>query len=143
MIEIRRAKPYHIPDIHKLCNQYAYETVDKDCINNKDISIVALDDQTVIGFMWCGLMSNQKLGYISHFMVDAKYAKQGIGQLLYKRLYSVCKLKKVEKVFGIIAQDEYHDRAAMNALKMAGKGYATPYTYVYASLNELEKVLGV
>lgn len=143
MIEIRRAKSYHLSDIHVLCNQYGYETVDKNCINNKDLSIVALDDKAVIGFLWCGLMANQKLGYISHFLVDAKYTKKGVGNLMAKRLYELCKLKKVEKVFGIIQQREYHDKSAMNALKMAMKGDLYPYTYVYANIHEVEKVLGV
>lgn len=139
MILISRAKKEDLPAIQHLMRMYGNKCqVEKEHLNHKDIALQArLDSGELVGFLWVGLMANNSLGYIDKFAVDSNYSGKKIGNQLAHAMLKEVNKRKVKQVFGIIKQDQYHDKSAINALKMAIRSDVTPYTYVIADLNML------
>lgn len=121
---------------------YGKYTVDAAHINHRDISLVAVNDNKVVGFLYVGLMAKNTVGYMDKFTIHPDYANQGIGQQLAVKALEESVKRGVREVFGIIQQDQYHDKSAMNALRMAIGSNGTPYTYVRADINFILSELG-
>lgn len=135
MILIRRAYESDLIAINQLAVLYGYDPITRETLNKKDLSILAINDEVVLGFLWCGLMNKNTLGYLDHFLVHPHCTKKGLGNKLAQRMRTLCKIKGVQKVFGIIAQSKFHDKSAMNALKMAMGAHSMPYTYVSTQIE--------
>lgn len=141
---ISTATKQDIPAIQYLLASYGSKlSLDPALINNKDIALQARDESgKLIGFLWVGLMAKNTLGYMDKFCVDKDYSKKGVGKALALALKDRLVKRRVKTVFGIIRQDQYHDKSAMNALRMAVGGDQISYTYVIAdvahAIQELE-----
>lgn len=133
---IRRALPKHSDEINRLVTRYAMPTVTPAYFNNKDIALVALDDDKVVGFVWCGMMAGGEKGLVDYFVVNPEYSGKGVGYKLALKMQKVLSRKgKDAIVSGFIRQDEHHDRSGMNALKLAMGADDYNYTHVYTSVN--------
>lgn len=142
---IKRATHSDIPAIRYLLMTNGAKMVLEDYhINKRDIALQARDKDTgaLVGFLWIGLMAKNQLGYLDKFVVDKAYSGKGIGNMLAKAALEECLKQKVRQVFGIIKQDEYHDKSCVNALKMAMGSDAKPYTYVMTDIDHCVKELG-
>lgn len=138
---VKKAKLTDLPGIQSLARSYNMLPPDENHIDKGDIAIVAVDGKDVVGFLWVGLMANRKVGYIDHFVVARTHVGKGVGSKLANKALKVLDAKKVKKVFGIIAQDKYHDASAINGLKMAMSAGSHPYTYVYTDIIHSKKEL--
>lgn len=145
MITIKRAHRQDLASIQALMATYSLFTISVECLNKRDIALKAIDTETgaLIGFAWGGLMAQNTLIYIDKVTVHPAYAKKGVAQELYHRLFNTALKLGAKKGFGIIRQDQYHDKAAMNALKMAFAADAQPYTYVYGDAEKITKELSM
>lgn len=138
---IKRAYKEDLSSINDLSTWYGFKPLTEDHFNNRDIAIAACYKDKIVGFVWCGLMCNQKVGYIDHFLVHPEFHKQGIGQELSKKLREVLNKRGVRQVFGFIDNSEFHNASAMNALKMAMGSNDAKYTYVSGDVqNSLKEV---
>jgi N-acetylglutamate synthase-like GNAT family acetyltransferase len=131
---VRRAKRSDLPQISALQAQYGKMSVGPELINHRDIAIVAEDMGRIVGFVYCGLMAQNTLGYVDKIVVDRDCAHKRVCQSIYKELGRLLVRMNVKTVFGIVKHDEFHDRAIMNALRMAMKGDAVPYTYIFTDV---------
>jgi N-acetylglutamate synthase-like GNAT family acetyltransferase len=142
MIEIRRARQSDLPGVQYLTLKAGKMTVTEDHINHRDISLVAYDEERLVGFLWMGLMCRGKYGYIDKFLVDKDYSKKGVGNMLAIAMMREGLKRGVRDVFGIIKQDKFHEASGFNALKMAFGADSVPYTFVTANaanmVNELK-----
>lgn len=144
---IKPANKQDLPAINYLLNKYGKMSVSDSYINKKDVALQVREESgELIGFIWCGLMANGTIAYIDKFCIDPEYTHRGIGLLLAKYLQQVLHKRKVKSVFGLIKQDKYHDKSAMNSLRMAMGAHDASYTFVETdllhSIKELES-LGV
>jgi N-acetylglutamate synthase-like GNAT family acetyltransferase len=140
---IRRAKRTDLAKINSLLNTYGLQTIDLTYINHRDVCLVAEVDGNIVGFVWAGLMRQNKAAYLDYFTVSKDHAKQGIGQALAAATLKHFARIGVERAFGVIERDEFHDRSAVNALKMGMFAQERPYTYVYGFVNHSAKELGL
>lgn len=136
-----------LPAIRYLLNQYGKMIIGPEHLGHRDISICARNSEgAVIGFLYIGVMAQNTVGYIDKFCVDPAAKGKGVGNLLAKAAFTACQKRGVKEVFGVIRQDEHHDKSAMNALKMAFGAHPESYTYVCADLAHMAselKVVGV
>ncbi len=139
---ISKATKQDLPAIRYLMQQYGNKCiVTEDHINKRDISLQARIDGNLVGFVWGGLMAKNTIMYIDKVAVDPLYVKQGIVKVLYKELFKQALKLGVKQGFGIIKQDKYHDKACINALKMAFGADSVSYTHVYGEANNIIKEL--
>ncbi len=143
MTRIRRAYQADLDDINSLLEGYSINPVTRDCINDKDIAVVACEAKRVVGFVWCGLMAKNTVGYLANFVVAQDCAGSGVGERLLKHTLEVLKKKSVKQVFGTIKQDEYHDKSAYNALKIAMGADKLPHTYVTGNVQKMVQEVGI
>jgi len=135
----RKAKYKDIPAINALIPGVEANYL----VNGKDIAIVACDKETVVGFIWCGVLASGTLGLVDFFFVSDKWRNKKVGQKLTKQLAKVCKLKKIKEVRAHIRHDAFHDASAMNCLKAGLKADKVLSTGIYGSVEDCAKVLGV
>lgn len=136
---IRKAKYKDIPAINALV-----PTIEANyLVNGRDIAIVACDKDTIIGFIWCGVMGAGNYGLVDYFFVADKWRNKKIGQALAKQLAKVCKLKKILHLRAYIQHSDFHEASAMNCLKAGMKGDAVISTGVQGNVKDICKVLGV
>jgi GNAT superfamily N-acetyltransferase len=118
-----------------LLQKYGKLVATESLFNHRDIALQArLDSGELVGFLWVGLMAKGTLGYIDKFCVDPAYAGKGVGTALAMGMKEELVKRKVKTVFGLIQQDEYHEKSAMNALKSAMGAHKLPYTFVEADV---------
>lgn len=143
MITVKRATKKDLPAIRFLMQKYGNKMLVCEWhINNKDIALQARhDDGTLVGFVFGGLMANNKVCYVDKIAIDPEYRKQGIANKLYQELFKVALNRGVVQAFGVIKQDEYHDASCVNALKMAFGADNKPYTYVQGNLAYMKAEL--
>ena len=111
--------------------------------NHRDIAVKAVNPQTgeLIGFAWGGLMAKNKIVYIDKVLIHPDYARYGVSQMLFSELLRRATRIGVVEAFGVIRQDEFHDRSAKNALKFAFGADPLPFTYVYGTTERTLKEL--
>lgn len=134
MIQVRRAKRTDIPKLTELMKLYGKMSVDKSLINHRDIALVAVAGDEIVGFAYCGLMAENTRGYVDKVVADPAWGGKGVVAALYAEMGRLLVKLGVRSIFGLIKRDEFHDRAVVNALKFAMQGDATPYTYVYTDV---------
>lgn len=138
MITVKRARKEDFNAIHALLGQYGKMSITPEHLQGRDIALQARDAEgKVVGFVWAGLMANDTVAYVDKVSVAPECAKKQVSQALYKRLFEIALKRGVRQAFGIIRHDAYHDRAAMNALKMAFGADKEPYTYVSGDLMQM------
>ncbi len=70
------------------------------------LSLVAYVENNIVGFLFAYENSPFKDSiYVNHIAIDPEFQGQGIGQLLYEKLISIAKQKKVEKIEALINTD--------------------------------------
>lgn len=143
MVKIRRAKRSDIDRINTLLNAYGLQTIDKSYVNHRDIAIIAESKEQCVGFLWAGLMRQNKSAYIDYFTVSKEFTNQGVGKALAFETLKLFRRMGVERAFGVIEQDQYHDKSAFNALRMGMFAQQKPYTYVYGFVPHSSKELGL
>lgn len=137
-MQIKKATKDDFPAIHHLLGKYGKFTVSKKHLNHRDISVVAYTDEgECVGFVWVGLMAGNSVAYVDKLCVSPEYARQKVGLKLAALAIKLSVERGVREVFGIIKQDKYHDRSAMNALRSAIGADQEPYTYVRADLQHM------
>ena len=136
MIYCKRARKEDLPAIRLLLQETGKMLIDEKYLTPRDIAIQARDSDTgeVVGFLWCGVMAGNSLGYLDKFQVAQSRSRQGIGNLMAKAMLAEVKRRGIRQVFGMIQQDEFHDKSAFNALKMAMASDGRDYTLVFADL---------
>lgn len=140
---IRRAKRADIAQINQLLQCYGLASIDHTYINHRDIALVAEADKRIVGFLWAGLMRQNKTAYLDYFTVSRDHAKGKVGQALALECLALFSKMGVEKAFGVIQHDEFHDKSAFNALRMGMFAQPKPYTYVYGYVPHSYKELGL
>lgn len=144
MIQINRAKKQDLAAINELINSYGrIPPILPEYLNNRDLALKAVDTETgaIVGFCWGGLMAQNTVIYIDKVVVNPNYTRKKISQTLYKQLLSRALKLGVRLGFGVIKHDQFHDKSAMNALKMAFAADDAPYTYVYGQPEHMVKEL--
>jgi hypothetical protein len=137
---IRRAQTRHLEAINSIIGGYGLFTVNDGHLNTKDIALVAIEDDQVVGFMWCGIMANGQKALIDYFAIAPEYTTKGVGNKLATKLQQVLSKKyKDAVVSGFIRQDKYHDASAVNCLKLGCAADAYPYTHIYTSVQHSVK----
>jgi N-acetylglutamate synthase-like GNAT family acetyltransferase len=136
-MNVRRAKKTDLGGIQELMALYGHKmTVEGHHINHRDVSLVAVtDDGQIVGFVWAGLMAQNKVAYLDKFVVHPEHAGKKVGHALALKAFEIGKKLGVQDVFGIIKRDAYHDKSAINALKMAFSADREPYTFVRTNLD--------
>lgn len=135
-MQILRAKKKHLYKIRDLLSQCGKGDIESCDLNSRDIGLIAMDDNRVVGFIWCGLMSQGRFGYLDKFAILPEYSGKGLAKSLGVAMLDYLAKNRVKDVFGVIKQDKYHDKSALNALKFAMGAKEDPYTYVYANINK-------
>lgn len=139
---ISKAIKSDLPAIRYLMQQYGNKmVVTESHLNKKDIALQARIDGKLVGFVWGGLMAKNTIMYIDKVAVDPKHHKKGIVKALYKELFNQATKMGVKEGFGMIRQDQYHDAACINALKMAFGADSISYTHVYGEAKHISKEL--
>lgn len=134
---IKSAKLEDLPAIQYLMQIYGKMVVGPEHLNKRDIAVQARNDSgELIGFIWCGLMAKNTLAYVDSFVVHPTLAGKGVGTALLLELQKRLSRAGVVKVFGAIKQDEFHDKSAMNCLKMGMGADNTPHTIVFVELQK-------
>ena len=70
---------------------------------NPGLSLLAYDDQTVVGTILCG--HDGRRGYIHHLAVQAEYRRQGIGRLLVDKSLKALEASGIKKCHLFIFHD--------------------------------------
>ena len=142
-MHISRATKEDLPAVRALMNQYGNKMlVEEYHLNRRDIALQARDnDGKLAAFVWGGLMANNQVMYIDKVACDPQYIGKGLINQLYKELFKLALKRGVREGFGIIRQDQYHDKACVNALKMAFGADRHSYTHVSGSASHILKEL--
>lgn len=138
-----RAQESHIPAINQLLEAGGQAPMLSPDHLKYDISVVALDKDKVVGFIWCGLMANKRIGYIDLFTVDLEYAGRGVGRALGTQLIRVAKQKGVECIFATIARDQFHDKSLSSSMYIGLDPLQIPFTFVVGDVKVMSQKLGV
>lgn len=138
MIHCKRVRKEDLVAVRALAQQSAKFSIDDSLINNRDIAIQARDEDTgaLAGFLWCGLMSGNELGYVDKFMVSKDFHNKQVGELMFKALLNECKKRKVKTFIGHILRDSNHDRVCKSVLKIGAGGHELPYTLAYVNVDK-------
>lgn len=140
---VTRALPEHIEDINKLISTYGFSEMPVAMLNKHDISLIAKEDDKILGFVWCGLMGQKTCGYIDYFVIDPKAARLGVGKQMATHLVRIIKRKGVQKVLAIIAHNEFHDRSLASAVYMGLKPAPLTFTSTFGDVLSMANSLGV
>jgi N-acetylglutamate synthase-like GNAT family acetyltransferase len=135
-VYISRASKQDLPAIKELLHQYAKFTVEAYHLTKRDLAFMArLESGELVGFMWVGLMANNKIAYVDKVTIHPKFHKQGILQKLYAEAFKQAFMRGVEFAEGYIRQDQFHEASGVQALRMAFGGDSLPYTRVFAQVQ--------
>ena len=143
---IRKATKRDLNAINALQGLYGKMTVDPKLINHRDISLVAISsspDADLLGFVWGGLMAGNSLMYIDKVVVHPGASGRGVLNALYRELFERGLKIGVKTGIGLIKRDKYHDKSAINALKMAFAADPIPYTYVFGDTAHMVSELSL
>ncbi len=88
-----------------------------------------------MGFLWLGMMAKNTMCYLDKFTVHPDYTGRGVGNQLAHFAIQAAHKVGCRKTFGVIKQDKYHDKSAMNALKVAIGATEGSYTFVCADID--------
>lgn len=137
---IKKAQPSDYRALCQLMDVYKKMDLTKSHLNKRDIAIKACDDTgRPIGFIWGGLMANDSILYVDKFTVHPDYSKKKVGYLLCKALFEEARKRGVKTGFGVVMQDEHHDKSCFNALRFAFGGHSRSYTYITAKVEHIIK----
>lgn len=139
---LTRAKTKHLAGINALISFYNLAPITEDFIKY-DISIIAEDKGKIVGFIWCGLMANRKLGYIDYFTVHPEYASTGIGRALGTQLVRIAKNKGVDLTISIIERGQYHDKSVSSAQHIGLQPATAAFTAMAGKVEVMSTKLGV
>ncbi len=140
---VRRARTPDLPGINQLLRSYELAPMDASYINGRDIFLFAPSGVEIQGVLWCGLMRKNRSAYVEYFTVSADKAHAGVGKMLAESMARELRKHGVQRVFGIIERDAFHDRSAFNALRMGMKAKATAHTYVFSDVADIFKETGL
>jgi len=135
-MQIRLARKSDYPAVVELLKEHGKFSVTRKHLNHRDISVIVYADTgECIGYLYCGLMAGNSVAYMDKFTIHSSVNGQHLGHKM--ALFAVREgLKRgVREIFGIIKQDAYHDKSAVNALKVGIGSDKEPYTYVRADLR--------
>ena len=143
-MRLHRAEKQDLPAIQELLATYGSGmTISPEHLTKRDIALCARDASgALVGFVFFGLMAAGTIAYTDKFCVAKTHAKQGVGKALLQEAFRLGRKRGVKQVIGFIKRDEYHDRSAINALRMAVGGSLVPYTMVEAQLSHMQSELG-
>jgi predicted GNAT superfamily acetyltransferase len=117
-------------------------TLTESHLNKKDLALQARTDSgELVAFMWAGFMANGTVVYIDKVVCRPDYSGSGVVRALYAEALRIGVSRGVREAFGIIRQDQYHDKAAANALKTAFGSDGYNYTYVVADIQHCVREL--
>lgn len=142
-MRVRRANLEDLSAVNALLASYGIRTITDACFNSTDLSLVAVDKEQVIGFIFAGRFCKGTRAYVDHFVVSKDYHRKGVGYRLAKKLFKVGMLKGVESYFAHITHDEYHDASAMNCLRHAMGSNGRTYTLVEGFMQTAKQELGL
>lgn len=139
-MKYRRVKGDDLAQINRLLKQYWDRVWDGSEINPRDVAVGAFSDHGAChGVIWVGLMQKNRLGYVDYYVTDPEFARKGVGQGLARTTFGILQKLGVERVFGVINTDEFHDRSAINALRIGMGAKARPHTLVFGELKTMGK----
>lgn len=101
MIEIRKLLISDIPNVIELEIKYLGETLGKDLLESTTMApylyfYVAIVDEKLVGYIGSSILYEDS--EILNFVVDEKYQRQGIGQLLLNQVLRKCAEKRADKI---------------------------------------------
>ncbi len=142
-MRISKATKHDLPAIRALNSLYGNKmVVSPSLFNKRDVALQARDEQgNLVAFMWAGLMANGTIAYIDKVICSPEHAGRGVVRALYLEALKIGAKRGVKEAFGIIRQDQYHDKAAANALKTAFGSDGYNYTYVLADVAHVMQEL--
>lgn len=140
---ITESRPDHLVQINILLNHGGIPVITPEYLNSDSLALSAFDGDNLIGFLWVGLMASNTVAYIDKFCIHPDYSKKKIGNKLAKEMIKKCKQSGVRECFGVIGHHKYHEKSAMNALKVAMSGHPHNYTYVEGNINYMASELGI
>lgn len=144
MLHITKCQKQDLIAINDLLSKYNFDALTPDHINRRDITLQArLSTGELVGFVACGLMCNKTWAYVYSLAVDPEHIKHGIVNKMYQYLLKELDEVGCKQVFGTIRHDQYHNAAAVNALKMGLGAHPENFTFVFASLSHMKNVLGL
>lgn len=141
MTEIVRARHQHLEAINALLRTYGLGSIDKTYLNSRDIGLCACYKGKVIGFIWLGLMRQNKSCYLDFFTIDPTFTHKGVSRDLALEALKLGNRLGVEHWFGIVERDDSHDKVAMDALKIAMFAKNKPCTYMYGYTEHMIREL--
>jgi amino-acid N-acetyltransferase len=107
IVKIRVAAKEHLPQIKELLEASQLPASDIDL--NKQLFLVALYDQVVVGIIALEIYDNSAL--LRSFAVDANFRNRKIGELLYRKAVVQSKQKGIDHLFLLTTTaDRYFDR---------------------------------
>lgn len=142
MIIVRNAKKSDLPAIEELLRVYSKFSVTDKYVNHRDMSFVAYDGPRCVGFLWVGLMASNTVAYIDKFCIHPDYSRQGIAKKMGEMALLRGMKIGVRECFGVIKADDYHNKCALDALKMGMGAHKEQYTYVCADPSHMVQELG-
>lgn len=115
---IKRASKEDIPAIRYLLSQSGKFTFLDSCINKRDLSFCARDESGVLaGFVWCGLMANNRIAHIDYLCVSPNYAKVGIAKDLMTHVFRELNARGAKYGHAFSIQDEHQIKFLKNLQK--------------------------
>lgn len=142
-MRVRRANKNDLPAISAICKQYGGMDLPPYYINKRDIAVVALDGPKIVGFIWCGLMCQNKLGYIDWFLADPAYSHKGVGAALGKEMTRVADKLGVEIIMGFIADGKHSDASKRNAGLIGMGTDGKDYDLVVGHVKIMQEYIGI
>lgn len=142
LVSIKRARPSHLNGINTLLERNGLLPITIDKIYKDSVAIVACMGESVVGFIWLGLMARQTMAYIDHFVVHEDFSGYGVGHALATKAHKAIQSKKTDYIFGVIRlENPSYTKSSINALKMAFGSDGYTYTYIFSTLSKINKEL--
>lgn len=129
-MRVRRAKARDLAKIAELCTSCGFNAPNDKVINSQDIAIIAEDGTKAIGFLWCGLMAKNSIGFVDFFIVHPDHRGQKVGEAIGQQLIKISNLKKVDLIIGTVRHDEFHDFSVANGRKIGLAPEPSSYTLI-------------
>jgi len=136
-MKIRRARKSDLTQINELCQTCRWTGITQPFINKRDLSLVVIDENQVVGFMWVGLMANGTVGYQDWYLVHPDHARKGVGTELAKRMTSIAKKKGVDVLFAHVEPTPSHDKVLINSKKIGMKSMPNKYTMLIGLTKDM------
>lgn len=129
-MKLRRVKSEELNAVNKLLAQHGINPIGSEFLNKRDISIGAYDGDKLVGFIWAGLMASDTVAYIDVFTIDPAYANKQLGEKLGNKLRHVVEKKKVNRIFGVIADTGTGIASCKSAIRIGLKPSELKYYIV-------------